>query len=88
MRAAAWLVETLGERLLGFNFWALDGLVKLLELYQAVAALEDPASAAEPPPERVRFMDLDEPQRWALVQDSLQQLGILDEEGNLPIDLM
>jgi hypothetical protein len=82
--AATWLAETLGERLLGFNVWALDGLLKLPELYKAVAALEDPAGGVEPPPERVRFMDLSESERWALVQEGLQQLGILDEEGHLP----
>ena len=43
------------------------------------------AGDAEPPPERVRFMELCEPERWALVQAGLSRLGILDEEGNVPL---
>jgi hypothetical protein len=80
-RAAAWLVETLGKRLLGFNVWAMDGLVKLPELYETVAALEDPASAVEPPSERMKFLALEEAQRWDIVQAGLQRLGIVDEQG-------
>ena len=30
-------------------------------------------------------MELCEPERWALVQAGLSRLGILDEEGNVPL---
>jgi|GEM_PF-4583030 len=55
-------------------------------LYKAIAAIEDPAAPAEPPLERERFMEMDEAERWALVQEGLRRLRILDEEGTILTD--
>ncbi len=62
--------------------------MELTKLHDAAAAICDPTPAVEPPkPEAKRFMKMDESGHWALVGEGLHRLGILDEEGTIPIDL-
>ncbi len=47
--AINWMVQNLGNRLLGVNFWCLDRhLAKMPELYQAVAQMKLPDAAPAP----------------------------------------
>ncbi len=50
--SVAWLKETLGERLVGLNFWSLDRkLYDMQQLYQSVASIKAPKRGPEAPSE-------------------------------------
>ncbi len=51
LAANDWMVQNLGSRLIGVNFWCLDRhLAKMPELYQAVAGLKLPPGPLDPKP--------------------------------------
>ena len=63
--AVDWLKESLGDRLVGLNFWSLDRrLYDMGELYETVASIRPPTPKPKVAPKSVSV------QEWALALDS------------------